>query len=74
MDGYDFSKEGVAFIVKGQVGCLEDEGNTFLRKVGNHSPYGAPARPRRTESSCSQILPTQNLKIVVYKSSEIVIH
>jgi len=54
--GYVFSKEGVAFIVKGPVGAREDEGNTFLRKVGNQLPNGAPACPRRTESLCGQIL------------------
>jgi len=52
--GYVFAMEGVAFITKGQVGALE--GNTFFRKVGNHSANGTPACPRRTESPCSQVL------------------
>lgn len=49
--GSDVLEEGVVFIVKGQVGALEDEGNTFLRKVGNHSPSGAASHPKRPESS-----------------------
>jgi hypothetical protein len=51
VNGSDVSKEGVVFIIKGQVGALEDEGNAFLRKVGNHSSNGVASHPSRQESS-----------------------